>query len=73
MLNLKAIYRHGLFEPLEPVSLDEEQCVRLNVEVIPDETVQSWIQRVRLVHTPIVQRQGPLPDSSREIAADRLR
>lgn len=72
-MNLRAVYRHGLFEPLEPVSLDEEQRVRLNIEIIPEETLHAWFQRVREVQSAIVKRRGPLPDSTIDIATDRAR
>jgi predicted DNA-binding antitoxin AbrB/MazE fold protein len=73
MSQIEAIYRHGVFEPLEPVDLKEEQRVRLSVEPWDKETVEAWLERVRELRETIYRRQGFLPDSAPEIAEDRLR
>lgn len=72
-MSLEAVYRHGFFEPLGPVNLDEDQRVRLNVELIPREDAQSWLNRVRELQSAIVRRYGHLPNSASEIAEDRMR
>ena len=74
MSQIEAIYRHGVFEPLEPVdNLEEEQRVRLSVERAEKETIETWLGRVRELQTSIFSRQGFLPDSTPGIAADRMR
>jgi predicted DNA-binding antitoxin AbrB/MazE fold protein len=74
MSQIEAIYRHGVFEPLEPVgNLQEEQRVRLSVERTEKETLETWLQRVRELQAAIVERQGCLPDSTLGIAEDRMR
>ena len=73
MSHVEAIYRRGVFEPLEPVTLREEQRVRLSFEPGNGQTPQSWLNQVKAVQDAIVQRHGILPDSAPEIAADRMR
>jgi predicted DNA-binding antitoxin AbrB/MazE fold protein len=73
MSNVEAIYRHGVFEPLEPVNLREEQRVQLSFEPANGQAPQAWLNQVKAVHAAIVSRQGILPDSAAEIAADRMR
>ncbi len=73
MSHIEAIYRHGVFEPLEPVHLHEEQRVQLNVESVGEQSIQSWLGQVQAMQAVVIQRNGSLPDSSKEIAADRMR
>jgi predicted DNA-binding antitoxin AbrB/MazE fold protein len=73
MTHVEAIYRHGVFEPLEPVALSEDQRVRLSVEPIPQPSLQVWVQRAEALRAAIIERHGILPDSAPDIAADRLR
>lgn len=73
MSQIEAIYRHGVFEPLEPVDLKEEQRVRLSIEPLGPEALQAWLERVRKRREEIFKRQGYLPDSTAEIAEDRAR
>ncbi len=73
MSRIEAIYHHGVFEPLEPVNLLEEQRVQLSFEPANGQTPQAWLHRVQAMQTAVVERQGVLPDSAPEIAADRMR
>jgi predicted DNA-binding antitoxin AbrB/MazE fold protein len=73
MSQIEAIYRHGVFEPLEPVDLKEEQRVRLSVEPAGPEPMEAWLERVTKRREEIFQRQGYLPDSAAEIAEDHAR
>jgi len=68
-----AIYRRGVFEPLQPVHLAEEQRVRLNIAPRAAESPQEWLARVQQRQAEFLRHNGPLPDSAPEIAADRLR
>jgi hypothetical protein len=72
MCPIKAIDRHGVFEPLEPVNnLHEERRVLLSFECTEKKTVQTWLQQVREFHSTIINRHGFLPESTSGIAADR--
>ena len=77
MSPIEAIFRHGVFEPLEPVNLPDEQRVRLNVEPAEKpaqkETLATWMERVTKRREAIFERQGFLPDSAIDIAEDRAR
>ncbi len=74
MSSIEAIYRHGVFEPLEPVNnLEEEQRVRLSIDRTEKEAIETWLQRARELQAAIFKRQGFLPDSTPGIAEDRLR
>ena len=73
MSQIEAIYRQGVFEPLEPVNLPEEQRVRLSIEPASAETPEQWLQRVQRRRDAILQQQGYLPDSTIDIAEDRAR
>ena len=70
---IHAIYRHGVFEPLEPVDLAEEQHVRLSIEPAEKEAIETWLERFKRRHADFVAKHGYLPDSTPEIAEDRLR
>jgi predicted DNA-binding antitoxin AbrB/MazE fold protein len=73
MSRIEAIYRHGVFEPLESVNLCEEQRVQLSFEPANGQTPQAWLNQVQAMQAAIIQRHGVLPDSAAEIAADRMR
>ena len=75
MSQIEAIYRHGVFEPLQPVDLKEDQRVRLSFEPMEMEAIQAWFKRVDAHREEILKRRGgePLPDSAPEIAEDRMR
>lgn len=73
MNHVEAIYRHGVFQPLQPVHLLEDQRVRLSIEPAATETPESWLKSVQSLQSAVMERQGYLPDSSPDIASDRLR
>ncbi|MBI3465789.1 MAG: antitoxin family protein [Planctomycetes bacterium] len=73
MSHVQAIFRRGVFEPLEPVDLQEEQRVRLSFEPAAEETPQAWLNEVRRLQAGVIERHGYLPDSVRDVAADRGR
>ncbi|HWB53201.1 MAG TPA: antitoxin family protein [Tepidisphaeraceae bacterium] len=73
MSHIEAIYRQGVFKPLEPVYLQEDQHVRLSVEPTELESSRDWLHRVRLLQDSVARRHGHLPDSAPEISQDRLR
>jgi predicted DNA-binding antitoxin AbrB/MazE fold protein len=73
MSRIEAVYRHGVFQPLEPVSLGEEQRVHLIFEPAGGDAAQTWLARLKETQAAIIERQGVLPDSAAEITADRAR
>lgn len=73
MSHIEAVYRRGVFEPLGPVNLREEERVRLSIELAAGESPLTWLSRVQGMQNAFRSRAGELPDSAVEIAADRLR
>ena len=68
-----AIYQNGVFRPLEPVAIEENQRVALRVEPIQKEDALAWIKRVGDFRRKMAAERGVFPDSAVEIAADRIR
>ena len=73
MTRVDAIYQGGVFRPLEPVALCENQRVALSVEPIAKEDPLAWIKRVGDFRRQMAAERGIFPDSAVEIAADRTR
>jgi len=73
MTRVDAIYQDGVFRPLAPVGLEENQRVELCVEPIQKEDALAWADRVSRTRDTVAARCGVLPDSALDIAADRLR
>jgi predicted DNA-binding antitoxin AbrB/MazE fold protein len=75
MSQVEAVYRHGVFEPLGPVDLKEEQRVQLSFEPVQKMTKEEFLKSIIELQEQILRdRNGELlPDSTPEIAADRLR
>jgi predicted DNA-binding antitoxin AbrB/MazE fold protein len=73
MSQIEAVFRHGVFEPLGPVDLKEEQRVRLSIEPTDTETLEAWRECARELRDAIYKRRGFLPDSTPGIAEDRMR
>jgi predicted DNA-binding antitoxin AbrB/MazE fold protein len=74
MRPIEAIFRNGVFEPLQPVDLPEGERVRLDVQLMPKETPEEWLACVRKRQAEIFERHGGfLPDSTLDIAEDRMR
>ena len=73
MSQIEAVFRNGVFEPLEPVDLKEEQRVRLSIAPADKETPEAWLERARELRESIYQREGFLPNSTLDIAEDRMR
>ena len=57
MNQIEAIYRNGVFEPLCPIDLPEEQRVTLNIEPAAKETPQEWLECVSKRQAEIFQRE----------------
>ena len=73
MNQVDAIYRQGVFEPLQPIAdLIEEQRVRLSIDTGSANAPRAWLEHIRQLQAVVVQRQGYLPVSTADIASDRL-
>jgi predicted DNA-binding antitoxin AbrB/MazE fold protein len=73
MTQVIAIYRNGIFQPLDPVKLTDDERVRLTIEPAPIHSHETWLATVRELQAKVIARAGPLANSTPEIAADRLR
>ena len=71
MNQIDAIYQDGVFKPLGPVTLTENQRVQLQVQPVEKEDPLVWLERVRKRRDAIAEREGLTFDSTREIALDR--
>ena len=73
MVQVEAVYRNGAFQPLVPTNLSENQRVRLTVQEVEPCDAEEWLARVRQWHEQMIAENRILPDSTPDIAADRLR
>ena len=73
MSQIEAIYQGGVFKPLDAVGLSENQRVRLSFQPIEANDVGAWLQEVQQLQQRIIAARGVFPDSSADIAADRIR
>ena len=73
MNTVEAIYASGVFKPLGQVALDENQRVRLTIEVVPPGLTTEWLDSVQEFQRRLRAGHGTLPDSTLDIAADRRR
>ncbi len=73
MNQIDAIFQNGVFKPLGPVELKENEHVRLSVEPVARPDLLAWLERVRKHQQEFIAKHGYLPDSTPDIAEDRLR
>ena len=73
MSQIEAIYRDGAFLPLVPIHLPENQRVRLTVQPVSTLDAAGWLADLRRRQQQMIEEHGFLPDSTPDIAADRLR
>lgn len=73
MSQIEAVFEHGVFRPLEPIALPENQRVQLEFEVIKPNDMLVWLEQARQNRQEIMDRCGVLPDSTPDIAEDRMR
>jgi len=73
MSQVEAIFQKGVFKPLGEVDLQENQRVRLQVEPLETLTMEAWLKLAQEFQEKIRERHGVLPDSTPDIAADRMR
>ena len=70
---VEAVYQGGVFKPVRPVDLPENQRVQLQVEAVRADEVRAWLAAVEEWQRDFVARRGYLPDSTDMIAEDRMR
>ncbi len=76
MTSIDAIYQDGVFKPLGKVDFAENERVHLTINrIATPENWQTWLERVRKHRQEVLDRRGglPLPDSTPDIAEDRMR
>ena len=74
MQAIEAIYQGGVFKPLSEVQLPENERVVLSVQKQhTKEDVLAWAKRLSEAHDQFVAERGYLPDSTPDIAEDRMR
>ena len=73
MAEIEAIYHNGIFQPLGPVGLHENQRVRLSIRPVEGSDPRAWLEEVQRFQQRIVAERGVYPDSAQDIALDRLR
>jgi predicted DNA-binding antitoxin AbrB/MazE fold protein len=74
MTHVPAIFQGGVFRPLGPVDLRENQRVELSIQPITVESVRAWLDKAHALQREIIAHHGGvLPDSTPDIAEDRLR
>lgn len=72
MTQVQAVYQNGVFKPLSPLTIAENEIVELSIRQTHAE-VPDWIARLRNVREQISQGKPFFPDSASEIAEDRQR
>jgi predicted DNA-binding antitoxin AbrB/MazE fold protein len=73
MTQVEAIYQNGVFKPLAPIGLSENQRVRLSVQPLDGADARAWLEKVQERQRRIMAQRGPFPDSTADIAEDRRR
>jgi predicted DNA-binding antitoxin AbrB/MazE fold protein len=70
---VEAVYQDGVFKPVQPVELPENQRVQLEVRPVPAAEVQAWLDQLRQTRERLQAKYGGFPDSTPDIAEDRMR
>ena len=70
---VEAVYQGGVFKPVRPVDLPENQRVQLRVEAVRPPVSAAWLTALMRRHEEWLASRPPLPDSTPEIAEDRRR
>ncbi|MBU4273070.1 MAG: antitoxin family protein [Planctomycetes bacterium] len=72
-MRTEAVYQDGVFRPLTPVTLQENQRVSLEIKTVEQEEALAWLEKVSESRRRFAAEHGLLPDSTLDIAADRMR
>ena len=70
---VEAVFENGILRPMQPLRLAEQQRVWLRVEPIGSLSFEQWLEETKQHREAIKARVGVLPDSTPDIAEDRLR
>ena len=70
---VEASYQAGVFKPLKEIRLPENQRVFLNVRTPTVQDVGAWLAEVRELQQRISAERGCFPDSTLDIAGNRVR
>lgn len=70
---IEAIYQGGVFKPVGEVHLAENQRVLINFQTPTVQEAAAWLTEVREFQQKIIVERGYFPDSTFDIAADRVR
>ncbi len=73
MTRVEAVYEHGVFRPLGPIDLPENQRVAISVEPLSQDSIVAWLKETERLRNSIAAECGVLPDSTIDIAEDRAR
>ena len=73
MAHLEAIVENGLLRPMQRLPFAEHQRVWVRVEPIGSRDVTGWLASVERHQHAVLTRCGVLPDSTSDIAEDRMR
>ena len=73
MYRTDAIYQDGVFKPLAPVALHENQRVSLEFEPVEAQDAAVWLEETDRLRNRLAAAHGVFPDSTLDIAADRAR
>ena len=70
---LEAIVENGVLRPLDRLPFVDQQHVWIRVEPLEAYDVRQWLMKVVQHQQSVLNRMLPLPDSTPDIAEDRLR
>jgi predicted DNA-binding antitoxin AbrB/MazE fold protein len=73
MTQIDAIYQEGVFKPLGPVTLSNNERVRLSIHPASPTDPLVWLEEARQFRQQLLAKHGPFPDIAGDIAADRGR
>lgn len=73
MFRTDAIYQNGVFKPLEPIALPENQRVSLEIVSSEPQEGDAWLEETSRLRKALAAKYGTFPDSTLDIAADRVR
>ncbi len=70
---VEAVYQGGVFKPVRPVDLPENQRVQLDVRPVGADAARAWLEEARRLQEELRAKYGNFPDSTALIAEDRRR
>lgn len=67
-----AVFQNGVFKPIQPVQLSENENVRLVVQSqSSQQAALDWLKQLRATRQELRQKYGSLPDSLALITEER--